>query len=263
VLQSFPEISVIVEDELYSLPFSKPDCSLLIDLPEGFPESSEAILLVEPVIEHSWILANGQVKMPVTMNGQTLAARLKELKKELAGPPVSFGYSSGGANYSDDFLMTTARGNIATTGNTGPIQAPVQPQAQMHYSQPTHQQTTHQQIPALSINQQQKQQQHSSSLPTSPVHRHLLEDDLFLINQLDLEQIEALLKDESSFSAFLGTLDTFRALDSDVIQAENYKLSGKAKIEKAGANLILIQNRTKFKRKGGNGRFSQGIGRST
>ena len=96
------------------------------------------------------------------------------------------------------------------------------------YAQPNHQST----LPAPHPNHHQN--------PSSPVHRQLLDDDRFLIDQLDVEQMEALLRDEGGFEAFLGTLDSFRALDSDVIQAENYKLSGRSRLFYFYSHTLLL-----------------------
>lgn len=205
MIKAFPSITVIVPDELYSLPFTKPDCSLLIDLPPEFP-AVEPILLVEPVVEHKWILPSGQVKAP-TVTGRTLVALLKEFQLELAENKQGYSPST---NYSSDSFLSrpmdsSIMGNISTVNTM---------------SNTVQQQTfsTNYQHQPISINQ--------PHIPTSPVHRQLMEDDRFLVDQLDGEQIQTLLADEQAFEAFLSTLDTFRALDADVIQAENFKIAG-------------------------------------
>ena len=219
MLRSFPAISTIVDSELYSLSLSQPSCSLLIDLPPDFP-AVEPIILVEPVLSHPSILPTGQVKVTWNVStGSSLTTLLQQLQRDLssevnsANTPQTGVYQGYTSNYSNDSVSHVPSQQVLSTPSQQAF--PV-----------SSQQNTPTMTPTTSYAQVQTQTITPQPIPTSPVQLGLLQDDLFLISQLDSEQMADLLSDESAFSAFCSTLDTFRAQeDGDALMGENLRLA--------------------------------------
>lgn len=240
MLQAFPTIATIVPDELFSLQLTQPDCSVLIDLPPDFP-SAEPILLVEPVVvasEGGWVLPSGQVRIPGgwTQRGGSGSGSLVRLLKDLEGELCV----SSGSNRNGDALSRASVNDINDHYSHS--------HTHTHSNNNSHSQShnlsnSHSHDHFLSVPQSQQRQPSLSSaatataahnnppqLPTSPVHRHLRPNDAFLVEQLDAEQMEQLMADEEAFRAFLTTLESFQEVDSDALQAENYRIAGMERI---------------------------------
>lgn len=178
---------------------------MLIDLPADFPTTAP-ILLIEPVVAHEWVQPSGQINRPWRGPESSLAQLLVEIKREFGAERGSIGIFSRVDNDSltrlteYDSNNSFDRTSASFNGNTNdlfnnPVPTSVSPRA--------------------------------ASLPTSPVQSKLLEQDLFLIDQMEASELELLLRDEGAFESFVGSLASFAVDDASLteLEAENYQLA--------------------------------------